>query len=45
MKICLSQIPEKDRQAYIREEAIHRVYNKLNNKFRELRSIRDGKTN
>ena len=45
MKKYLSEIPEKDRQAYIREEAIHRVQNKLNNKFRELRSCRNGKTN
>jgi DNA-binding IclR family transcriptional regulator len=40
MKICLSQIPEKERQAYIREEAINRVYNKINEKFKLLRELK-----
>jgi len=38
MKRCLSQIPEDKRQPYIRQEAINRVYNKLNEKYRVLRS-------
>jgi hypothetical protein len=41
MKKNLSEIPEKDRQAYIRQEAINRVYNKLNYKYKLLRGERN----
>jgi len=36
MKLHLSQIPEKDRQLYIREEAIRNVYNKMNDKLKYI---------
>lgn len=40
MKTCLSQIPEKDRSAYIRQEAINRVYNKLNEKYKMIKELK-----
>jgi len=40
MKICLSQIPESERQEYIRQEAINRVYNKLNKKYKMLKELK-----
>lgn len=41
MKVCLSQIPEYKRKEYIRQEAINRVYNKLNEKYKILRRDRN----
>ena len=41
MKVCLSEIPENKRKEYIRQEAINRVYNKLNEKFRMMRRDRN----
>lgn len=40
MKRCLSQIPEDKRQPYIRQEAINRVYNKLNEKYKMIRELK-----
>jgi hypothetical protein len=40
MKRCLSQIPESERQQYIRQEAINRVYNKLNEKYKVIKELK-----
>lgn len=42
MKVCLSKIPEDKRKEYIRQEAINRVYNKLNEKYKMIRGSKDG---
>lgn len=40
MKICLSQIPEDKRKEHIRQEAINRVYNKLNEKYKMIKELK-----
>lgn len=40
MKICLSQIPKGERQPYIRQEAVKRVYNKLSEKYKSIKELK-----